>query len=68
MLLLQYDPGTTELIFRETFVPPVTASFSEFTLTTDLTLTQGTVIVSGHMDVTEDGTLEVSVNSIIEVV
>lgn len=68
MLLLQYDPGTTELIFRETFVPPVTASFSEFTLTTDLTLTQGTVIVSGFMNVTDGGALEVNVNSIIEVV
>lgn len=68
MLLLQYDPSTTELIFREATVPPVTASFSQFTLTTDLTLQQGTVIVTGFMDVTENGALEVNVNSIIEVV
>lgn len=68
MLLLQYDPGTTELIFRETFVPPVTASFSEFTLTTDLTLTQGTVIVAEVMDVTESGVLQLNINSIVEVV
>lgn len=68
MLLLQYDPGTTELIFRETFVPPVIASFSEFTLTTDLTLNQGTVLVADYLDVTNDGSLEVGENSVIEVV
>lgn len=67
MLLLQYDPSTTELIFRESFVPPVTASFSEFTLTTNLTLEAGTVLVDGVMDVTDDGTLQIAVNSIIEV-
>lgn len=68
MLLLQYDPTTTEVIFKEAFVPPVTATFSEFTLTSTLSLNQGTVIVTTYLDLTADGSLEVASNSIIEVV
>lgn len=67
MLLLQFDPLTAELVFREQPLPPVTANFSEFTLTTDLTLTAGTVTVTGSIDFTEDGRLDIGVSGIIEV-
>jgi hypothetical protein len=67
MLLLQFDPLTTEIAFREQPLPPVTANFSEFTLTTDLNLTVGTVTVTGSIDFTEDGKLDIGVNGIIEV-
>lgn len=67
MLLLQYDPATTELVFREQPLPPVTANFSEFTLTTNLALNAGTVTVTGHIDFDGQGKLDVSVGGIIEV-
>jgi len=67
MLLLQYDPATTELIFREQPLPPVTANFSEFVLTTNITLNVGTVTVNGFINMNETGNIEVGVNSIIEV-
>jgi len=67
MLLLQFDPITTEVVMREQPVPPVVANFDEFTLTTNLSLTQGTITVTGHIDVTENGTLNVGVSGILEV-
>lgn len=67
MLLLQYDPATTELIFREQPLPPVTANFAEFVLTTNITLNVGTVTVNGFVDINETGNIEVGINSIIEV-
>lgn len=67
MLLLQYDPATTELSFKEQALPPVTANFSEFELTSPLTLNAGTVTVNGFFSVSESGSLEITVGSIIEV-
>lgn len=68
MLIMQYDPATTELVFREQDVPPVIANISQLKLTTDLTLNQGTIIVNGLVDLDNNGLLEITVNSIIEVV
>jgi hypothetical protein len=67
MLLLQYDPATTELVFREQPLPPVTANFSEFNLTTTISLNAGTVTVNGYIDMNQDGNIEVGVSSIVEV-
>lgn len=68
MLIMQYDPTTTELILREQDIPPVIANISQLKLTTDLTLYQGTVIVHGLVDLAVDGSLEISVDSVLEVV
>lgn len=68
MLLLQYDPATTELTFREQPLPPVTANFDEFVLTTKITLNVGTVTVTGYIDMNDTGNVEVGVNAIVEVI
>lgn len=67
MLVLRYDPATTELSFREVFIPPVIANFNEFTLTTELNLTAGMVTVTGRLDITETGTLAIDVTGVIEI-
>jgi len=67
MLLLQYDPATTELIFREQALPPVTANFEEINLTTNITLNAGTVTVNGYIDMSETGQIQVVIGSIVEV-
>lgn len=67
MLLLQYDPLTTELIFREQPLPPVTANLGEFNLTTNLQINAGTITVNGHIDFDASGKLQIEINGIIEV-
>lgn len=68
MLIMQYDPTTTELILKEQDIPPVIANISQLRLTTNLVLNQGTIIVNGVVDLNDEGFLEISVDSIIEVV
>jgi len=67
MLLLQYDPSTTELIFREQPLPPVTANFSELDLTTNVRLNVGTVTVNEYINMNETGSVEIGSGSIVEV-
>lgn len=68
MLVLQYDPTTTELSFIEKALPPVTANFSELNLTTNLVLNQGTVTVNDYINIQESAIVSIADGSIIEVV
>lgn len=68
MLIMQYDPTTTELILREQDIPPVIAYISQLKLTSNLTLNEGTIIVNGRVDLDSNGLLEISVDSVIEVI
>lgn len=68
MLILHYDPTTTELSFIERDLPPVTANFSELELTTNLALNQGTVTVNNIVNLTETGTMTIASGSIVEVI
>jgi hypothetical protein len=67
MFVLAYDPITTEVLFKDAADPVVTATFTEFYVTKDLTLTQGTVIVLGFIEVEPDTVLTIDGEAVMEI-
>lgn len=67
MLLLQYDPATTELVFKEQTVPPATANLSQFNITSTLSLNAGTITVDNALNIEESGVMQIFGSSVLEV-
>lgn len=67
MLLLQYDPSTTELVFKEQTVPPATANLSQFDITQYLSLNVGSITVDNALNIEENGTMQISGSGSLEV-
>mgnify|MGYP003345589127 CR=1 FL=1 len=68
MFVYDFDPITTELVFKNVSPLPATATFTEFYVTQDLTLTQGTVAIIGFIQVDSDVFLTIDGNSVMEIV
>jgi len=68
MLLLHYDPVTTEVILKDVSDPQVVANFTEFTLTSNLQLTTGTVIVDQFMELGENVAMTINDDAVLELI
>lgn len=68
MFVLAYDPITTEIVFKDAADPVVIATFTEFYVTEDITLVQGTVIILEFMEVFPDVFLTIDGDAVLEVV
>ena len=66
MFLLHYDPVTTELVLKNVPDPEVVANFTEFTLTSNLQLTTGTVIVDEFMEVGNEVAMTIGESAALE--
>jgi hypothetical protein len=67
MFILAYEPLTTEIIFKDVADPVIVATFTEFYVTKDLTLTQGTVVVLGFIEVDPGVVLTIDGQSVLEI-
>jgi len=68
MLLLHYDPVTTEIVLKDVPDPQVVANFTEFTLTSNLQLTTGTVIVDEFMELGENVAMTINDDAVLELI
>ena len=74
MLLLHYDPVTTELVLKETTASrrqvsqEIIANLSEMIICTNLTLNRGMITVNNSVEITDTGSLEIGSGAIFEVV
>lgn len=67
MFVLAYDPITTEIVFKDAADPVVVATFTEFYVTKDLTLTQGTVIVLGFIEIDPGIVMTIDGEAVLEI-
>lgn len=73
MLSLQYDPITTELVFKEmaeqsqAYSAPAIASFSRLFLTANTKMYSGKVLVEDFIDVGINCAFEIGPTAIVEV-
>jgi hypothetical protein len=68
MLLLHYDPMTTEITFKDVADPPTIANFTEFILNSNLQLTTGTVTVDKFMELGQEVIMTINEGAALELV
>lgn len=68
MLLLQFDPVTTEIILKEVADPEIIANFTEFYVASNLQLTTGTVLVDEYMFIENGVSMTLEGDAILELV
>jgi len=67
MFIFAYDPITTEIVFKDVPDPVITATFTEFYVTKDLTLTQGTVIILGFVQIDPGIVMTIDGEAVLEI-
>lgn len=71
MLILSYDPITTEVIIKKvqpTNINLVGAAIGEFSLNGDLNLNDGYLTVDNSLTVNDNSTLDISDSSTLEII
>ena len=68
MINFRYDPATTKIELRDIPLVLPIATFTEFYVTQDLTLTQGSVAVIGFIEVDDSIILTIDGDSVLEII
>lgn len=68
MLLLHFDPFTTEIVLKDVADPEVIANFTAFYVAADLQLTTGTVKVDDYLFIEEDVSMTLEEDATLELV